>query len=107
MDDQYGSCSAAEPFALRVIGDSMEPEFRDGCIIIIDPSGLAQAGAFVLAVQGDEYLFRKLAERNGVFYLTALNPEYPDLPLANGLEDVKGVIVQQAGRRRRDRKFYT
>ena len=30
-------CSALEPYALRVLGDSMEPEFADGCVIIIDP----------------------------------------------------------------------
>ena len=32
-------CSAEgqEPFALRVIGDSMAPEFLDGHIIVVDP----------------------------------------------------------------------
>jgi DNA polymerase V len=106
MDEHYSSCSEAEPFALRVIGDSMEPEFKDGCIIIIDPSGVARAGSYVLAQQGEEYIFRQLAERKGVFYLAALNSAYPDLPLAQGLREIRGVIIQQAGRRRRDRKFY-
>jgi phage repressor protein C with HTH and peptisase S24 domain len=106
MDDQYTSCSESEPFALRVIGDSMEPEFRDGCIIIIDPSGVARAGSYVLARQGEEYIFRQLAEADGVPYLVALNKGYPDLPLPNGLQDIRGVIIQQAGRRRKDRKFY-
>ena len=106
MDDHYSSCSEAEPFALRVIGDSMEPEFQDGCIIIIDPTGVARPGSYVLAQQGEEYIFRQLAEREGVFYLAALNSAYPDLPLAQGLREIRGVIIQQAGRRRRDRKFY-
>jgi SOS-response transcriptional repressor LexA len=106
MDEQFSSCSEAEPFALRVIGDSMEPEFRDGCIIIIDPTGVARPGAYVLAAQGEEFIFRQLAERDGLYYLAALNARYPDLPLPNGLGDVRGVVVQQAGRRRRDRKFY-
>ncbi len=34
-----GSCSEAEPFALQVHGDSMEPEFKHGCVIVIDPAG--------------------------------------------------------------------
>lgn len=106
MDEHYSSCSEAEPFALRVIGDSMEPEFRDGCVIIVDPTGVARAGAYVIAQQGEELIFRQLAEREGVFYLAALNPAYPDLPLASGVQDVRGVIVQQAGRRRSERKFY-
>jgi SOS-response transcriptional repressor LexA len=106
MDDHYSSCAESEPFALRVLGDSMEPEFRDGCIIIIDPTGAARAGSFVLARQGEEYIFRQLAEAGGVFYLTALNKTYPDLPLANGLRDVHGVVVQRAGTRRREHKRY-
>ena len=32
-------CAASEPFALRVLGDSMLPEFAEGAIIIIDPAG--------------------------------------------------------------------
>ena len=106
MDDQYTSCAEAEPFALRVVGDSMEPEFKDGCIILIDPSGVARAGSYVLAQQGEEFIFRQLAQADGVFYLAALNKTYPDVALPNGLRDVRGVIVQQAGRRRKDRKFY-
>ena len=31
------TCIEAEPFALRVTDDSMEPEFAAGCIIIVDP----------------------------------------------------------------------
>jgi len=42
----------------------------------------------------------------GVFVLAALNKAYPDLPLANGLRDVRGVVVQRAGTRRRDHKRY-
>jgi len=40
---QESSCGG-EPFALRVSGDVMAPEFNDGCIIIIDPSGVVKDG---------------------------------------------------------------
>ena len=30
MDQDLSNCSASEPFALRVIGDEMAPEFTDG-----------------------------------------------------------------------------
>ena len=43
------ACSDAAPFALRVVDDSMEPEFRRNCIVIIDPTGHARDGAYVLA----------------------------------------------------------
>ena len=35
------NCSASEPFALRVIGNDMSPEFEDGHVIIVDPGGLS------------------------------------------------------------------
>ena len=56
---QESSCGG-EPFALRVIGDTMAPEFVDGCIIIIDPSGIVKDGSYVLARHNDEYIFRQL-----------------------------------------------
>ena len=43
-----GSCSALEPYALRVLGDSMEPEFADGCVIIVDPGYAPRDGSYVI-----------------------------------------------------------
>jgi phage repressor protein C with HTH and peptisase S24 domain len=106
VDEAYTSCAESEPFALRVMGDSMEPEFRDGAVIIIDPSAKVAHESYVLAVQGEEYIFRQLHMQDGEMYLKALNATYPNLPLPGGLDDVKGVVVQQAGRRRADRKRY-
>ncbi len=105
IDENYSSCSEAEPFALRVIGDSMEPEFKEGAIIIVDPAGVVEDGSYVIAAQGDEYIFRQLVVSNGEMSLKALNDAYPTLPLPAGAH-IKGVVVQQAGRRRKDRKHY-
>ena len=30
-------CASAEPFALQVLGNSMSPEFSEGCVVIVDP----------------------------------------------------------------------
>jgi len=106
FDNHYSSCSEAEPFALRVVGDSMEPEFRDGAIIIIDPAGVVDHGSYVIAVQGEEYIFRQLVVQEGEMRLRALNEAYPDASLPGGIDDIKGVVVQQAGRRRKERKHY-
>ena len=35
LSNDLSNCSASEPFALRVIGDDMAPEFIDGNIIIV------------------------------------------------------------------------
>ena len=101
-----GSCSTLEPYALRVLGDSMEPEFKDGVIIIVDPAGVVAHGSYVVAAHGDEYIFRQLVVAHGEMSLRALNDAYPSLPLPGGVNGIKGVVIQQAGRRRRDRKHY-
>lgn len=106
IDEHYSSCSEAEPFALQVLGDSMEPEFKNGAVIIVDPAGVVEHGSYVIAVRGDEYIFRQLVIRDGQMSLKALNDTYPRLPLPGGVDDIKGVVVQQAGRRRKDRKHY-
>ena len=100
------TCIEAEPFALRVTDDSMEPEFAAGCIIIVDPTGVAKDGAFVLAAVGGEYIFRRLERTAGGDRLVPLNDAYPPATLAEGLTSVCGVAVQRAGARRSYHKRY-
>ncbi|WP_020395019.1 S24 family peptidase [Thiolinea disciformis] len=99
------SCSEAEPFALQVTDNSMEPEFDQGCIIIIDRSGIVRDGAFVFAKDShDEYIFRRLRIRDGRHYLEALNPSYASFEIQP--QQVEGVITQRAGKRRSYHKWY-
>ena len=99
-------CSAAEVFALRVLGHSMAPEFLEGDIVIVEPEGLARDGSFVLARHEGEWIFRQLCRRGEAWCLHALDPAWPDLPLA-GLGTVHGVVIQKAvpGRRRAARRY--
>lgn len=95
-----------EPFALRVLGDSMAPEFIDGHIIIIEPDGVIHNGAYVFAVDDkDEYIFRQLHIENNRYFLKPLNQDYPTLEIPS-LERIKGVITQRAGTRRKEHKNY-
>jgi len=100
------TCIEAEPFALRVTDDSMEPEFAAGCIIIVDPTGVAKDGAFVLAEIDGEYIFRRLERTGEGDRLVALNDGYAPVALSAGLAAVRGVVVQRAGARRRYHKRY-
>ena len=103
---QGSSCSESEPFALQTIDDSMQPEFDAGCIIIIDPTGIARDGAFVLAKDhADEFIFRQLRIHDGKHFLVPLNDIYDTLEIS-GVEKVEGVITQRAGRRRSYHKRY-
>jgi len=104
MSDGDG-CSAAEPFALRTIDDSMEPEFATGCIIIIDPGNVARDGSYVFAVDNKaEYIFRQLRIKNDRHFLVPLNDIYDTIEIK--FEQIKGVITQRAGKRRTYHKHY-
>ena len=100
------TCIEAEPFALRVTDDSMEPEFAAGCIIIVDPTGVARDGAFVLAEIDGQYIFRRLERTGEGDRLVALADGYAPIALATGLASVRGVVVQRAGARRKYHKRY-
>ncbi len=104
MDES--ACSGSEAFALRVLGTSMEPEFNEGEIIIIEPGGLLKNGSYVLAQHRGEWIFRQLCQRGDGWILHALNPAFPDLPLRD-LASVRGVIIQKAlpGRRKATRRY--
>ncbi|MDH5471608.1 MAG: S24 family peptidase [Gammaproteobacteria bacterium] len=102
---QASSCSKAEPFALQVLGDSMQPEFMEGVVIIVDPEGVLRDGCYVVAVHNDEYTFRQYRLHEERHYLVPLNDLYETEEFA-GPSAVKGVVIQQAGKRRKDRKFY-
>lgn len=109
-DAVLDKCSAAEPFALMVLGDSMEPEFVEGDIIVIEPEGLATDGSYVMAWLNDEWIFRQLVkdpERGeGGWKLRPLNPKYPSAPIPD-LSVIKGVIIQKSkpGRRKAAKRY--
>jgi len=103
------TCKEAEPFALRVLDDSMQPEFRKGCIILIDPTGRATDGSYVLANTTEDTgpIFRQLCKNEqDQWILSALNNAYPDTATREDLSDITGVIVQRAGVRRSYHKHY-
>ena len=114
VDPGAGSCAGGEAFALRVLGQSMVPEFAEGEIILIEPEGLARDGSYVLAWVDDEWTFRQLRRVDGGmgegnrdgWRLQPLNPAYPTRPLPD-LAALRGVIIQKAlpGRRRASKRY--
>ncbi len=106
FDSELSSCGASEPFALRVIGDDMTPEFQDGHIIVIDPGGSVRDGCYVVANPNDEFIFRQLFIDQGRYVLRATQPGFEEIELTNGLGDIVGVVSQRAGRRRSEHKRY-
>ena len=99
------SCSALEPYALRVLGDSMEPEFADGCVIIVDPGGAPRDGSYVIVEFAGDVFFGQLVLEGDRRHLKPLNPKYGSFELTPPYT-IKGSVVQQVGKRRSQRKHY-
>lgn len=78
-------------FALRVKGDSMEPEFTEGDIIILDPHVKPHSGDYVI-IRNDEgeATLKQLKQYGETRVLHPLNSKYPDIELSR---DHQYVIV--------------
>ncbi len=101
-----GSCSEAEPFALQVHGDSMEPEFVHGSVIVVDPAGVVNNESYVVAKNADGLIFRQLIIDGDKYILRPLNPVYDEEEIA-GMHMITGLVTQQPGRRRKDMRHYS
>jgi DNA polymerase V len=107
-DDLVASaCAGGEPYALMVLGDSMQPEFIEGEVIVVEPEGIAKDGAYVVAWANDEYIFRQLVRHEEGWMLKPLNPLYPNIPVDDLKEVVKGVVVlkKKPGRRKEAKRY--
>jgi SOS-response transcriptional repressor LexA len=94
--DEWVECTVPvkdHTFALKVEGDSMEPKFEEGRILIVEPDTEARPGDYVIAKNGDnEATFKQLIRDGGDFFLKPLNPRYPIRPLGDA--KIIGVVVQ-------------
>jgi SOS-response transcriptional repressor LexA len=85
-------------FALRVKGDSMEPEFKEGEIVIVNPHLETKPGGYVIVKNDDsgEATFKQLKKYGETTVLHPLNPKYPDIELKKGTKyRVVGKIVEK------------
>ena len=83
-------------FVLRVRGISMEPEYRDGDWIFVDPDRPAGNGDHVVVRMEDdqEATFKKLVIEGDRRYLVALNPAWPDKVIEiNGNATIVGTVI--------------
>ena len=71
--------SGARTFALRVRGESMEPEYQHGDIIFVDPDvAIGHGKDVVIRLGDDKVVFKRLVVEDGLEYLRAANPRWPD-----------------------------
>ena len=65
-------------FALRVSGDSMEPSFHSGDILLVQKQNFVEKGELGIFIGDGEGYFKRFMGK----YLHSLNPEYDDIPLS-------------------------
>jgi phage repressor protein C with HTH and peptisase S24 domain len=80
--DEVSLPEIADPnaYALEISGESMEPVFRDGDLVIVSPSAPIRRGdRVVVRTLGGEVMAKQLARRSARrVELKSLNPEHPD-----------------------------
>lgn len=90
-------------FLLEVTNEVMLPDYRPGEIIQVEPDLKPRMGDDVIAVTASgRMLFRRIIEAEGIKYLQATNPAWPDR--ISRLDDsisIYGVIIGSWMRRRR------
>lgn len=80
-------------FALKVRGDSMEPVFPDGSIVIADPERAANHNDYVIAKIGNTApMLKQLVIDGPQRYLKPLNPRYPLVTVEGDLQIIATVI---------------
>lgn len=95
-------------FALKIKGRSMEPDFLEGDMIIIDPTVKPMPGDFVAAVNGEEEAtFKKYRElgydeyERMQFELVPLNNDFPSMSTLKQQIKIVGVMVEHRTYRRK------
>ncbi len=108
-DLMNSTCSTnSEPYALQNLGNLMEPEFSENCIIIVDPGMKIHHQAYAVVEYQEELYFRQYVERGGKKYLICLNSISGSggrIELA-GEFSVRGCIIQQKQRKQKPLHYY-
>ena len=85
-------------YGLKVSQSCMEPEFREGDIIVIDPSAQPENGDFVIVRdnESDHATFKQLKKYGDKIILHPLNPKYKDIELEESERyEIIGKVVEK------------
>jgi len=100
------ACSTnSEPYALQNIGDMMEPEFSENCIIIVDPGMPIHHQAYAIIDYKDDLYFRQYIVKNNSQFMHCLNSSHPEIELIDDFE-VRGCVIQQKQRKQKSLHYY-
>ncbi|MDD3647620.1 MAG: transcriptional repressor LexA [Candidatus Dojkabacteria bacterium] len=85
----------SEAFMVKAKGDSMEPNIKNGDLIIVRKADSADSGSIVLCVNDGEAIIKKFQKETGRIILNSLNSKYSPFLAADDFRiegEVRGVI---------------
>jgi SOS-response transcriptional repressor LexA len=87
-------------FGLKIKGDSMEPEFKEGEVVVINPTAKAENGDYVIVKNHEEEAtFKQYKRYDNTKILHPLNPRYNDIVLNKDKEyRIVGVVMEKKKR---------
>ena len=96
-DGDFMETDSKGTFALRVRGDSMEPEFYQEDIIVINPYLKAEHNDYIVVCNEEgEATFKQLKKYGKVRVLHPLNAKYEDIELSKNTQyRIIGVVVEK------------
>lgn len=85
-----------EFFGLKIVGDSMYPDYRNGDTIILRRSDTCESGDdCAVMVNGDEATFKRIRRNEKGITLVPLNPSYE--PMFYGNDEIESLPVRILG----------
>ena len=84
----------AATFYMRVIGDSMNDEIREGDILVVDRAAEAEDGDIVVVRIFNDFTVKKLSLRDGKIWLLAANESYQPIEITEEMDfEVWGKVL--------------
>jgi len=87
-------------FGLKIKGDSMEPEFKEGEVVVISPTAKAENGDYIIVKNHEEEAtFKQFKRYDNTKILHPLNSKYNDIILNKDKEyRIVGVVMEKKKR---------
>jgi DNA polymerase V len=84
----------AATFYMRVIGDSMNDEIREGDILVVDRAAEAEDGDIVIVRIFNDFTVKKLSLQDGKIWLLASNEAYQPIEITEEMDfEVWGKVL--------------
>lgn len=84
----------AATFYMRVIGDSMSDEIREGDILVVDRAAEAEDGDIVIVRIFTDFTVKKLSLQDGKIWLLAANESYQPIEITEDMDfEVWGKVL--------------